>query len=146
MKPGDQVWLEASNLKSKRPSKKLDHKRYGPFQILEKKGEAAYKLKIPETWKMIHPVFHESLLTPHQAPQFLSQKKRPPPPPVIIGTEPEYEIDRVLDSKRVRGKLLFLIRWKREGPESDTWEPRVNLKNSKKSLEAFHKRYPAKPY
>jgi hypothetical protein len=146
LKPGDQVWLEATNLKSKRPSKKLDHKRYGPFQILEKKGEAAYKLKIPETWEAIHPVFHESLLTPYNTPAFPSQKKKPPPPPVIIGEEPEYEVEKIIDSKHHNRRLLFLVRWKGEGPESDTWEPRVNLKNSKKLLEAFHKRYPTKPY
>ena len=38
-KPGDQVWLEASNLKSVHPSKKLGPKHYGPF---EKIGHAAY--------------------------------------------------------------------------------------------------------
>ena len=35
-KPGDQVWLEASNLKSIHPSKKLGPKHYGPFNIIEK--------------------------------------------------------------------------------------------------------------
>jgi hypothetical protein len=146
LKAGDQVWLEASNLKSKRPSKKLDHKRYGPFQILEKKGEAAYKLKLPETWEAIHPVFHESLLTPFNTPGFPSQKKKPPPPPVIIGDEKEFEVERILNSERRNRKVLFLVRWKGEGPESDQWEPRAHLKNAKKLLEAFHKRYPTKPY
>jgi hypothetical protein len=113
---------------------------------LEKKGEAAYKLKLPETWEAIHPVFHESLLTPFNAPGFPSQKKRPPPPPVIIGDEKEFEVERILNSERRNRKVLFLVRWKGEGPESDQWEPRAHLKNAKKLLEAFHKRYPTKPY
>ena len=41
-KPGDQVWLEASNLKSTHPSKKLGPKHYGPFKIVEKIGHATY--------------------------------------------------------------------------------------------------------
>ena len=43
-KPGDQVWLEASKLKSACLSKKLGPKRYGPFKVIEKIGHAAYQL------------------------------------------------------------------------------------------------------
>ena len=33
----------------------------GPFQITEVIGQQAYRLALPEDWK-IHPVFHVSLL------------------------------------------------------------------------------------
>ncbi|KAF7762019.1 hypothetical protein Agabi119p4_10011 [Agaricus bisporus var. burnettii] len=32
---GDKVWLETTNIHSNRPTRKLDHKRYGPFEILK---------------------------------------------------------------------------------------------------------------
>ena len=35
-KKGDLVMLEAINLPSMRPMKKLDCKRYGPFEVIEK--------------------------------------------------------------------------------------------------------------
>jgi hypothetical protein len=53
-KPGDNVWLNAKDLNQiddqttqKRPSKKLDYKRLGPFRIIRKVSELAYELKLP---------------------------------------------------------------------------------------------------
>ena len=143
---GDQVWLESTNLTTTRPSKKLAEKRYGPFKIIKKEGSTAYRLELPESWHLIHPVFHEGLLTPYVKPLFPKQKKKPPPPPVIIGGELEFEVEKVLDSRRRKGRPEFLIRWKGHPPEGDTWEPRSNLRNAKESLSDFHKRYPTKPY
>ena len=34
-KTGDLVWLDARNIKTKHPSKKLDHRHLGPFPIVE---------------------------------------------------------------------------------------------------------------
>ena len=50
-KPGDKVWLKNQNIATDCPSKKLDDCCYGPFEILKQIGEAAYKLKLPHTWK-----------------------------------------------------------------------------------------------
>jgi len=62
LKIGEQVWLEARNIQTNRPSKKLDQKRYGPFTIKEEIGQGAYRLELPEGWT-IHDVFNEDLLT-----------------------------------------------------------------------------------
>jgi hypothetical protein len=40
--PGDQVYLEVTNIKMNRPSKKLDDKRFGPFKVLKKVKESSY--------------------------------------------------------------------------------------------------------
>jgi len=63
---GDLVMLNAKNIPTKRPSKKLSPTLYGPFKVLEKNGSRAYKLEISPRWK-IHPVFHISLLEPYRA-------------------------------------------------------------------------------
>ena len=46
-KKGDKVWLEATNVTTKCPIKKLDNKYLGPFKILEKVGKLAYHFKLP---------------------------------------------------------------------------------------------------
>jgi hypothetical protein len=48
---GDLVLVQADYLPSTRTSKKLDDKWRGPFHVIEKKGEAAYELELPSTWK-----------------------------------------------------------------------------------------------
>jgi len=77
----------------------LDHKCFGPFPIISKIGAAAYKLKLPHTWKTVWPVFNEILLIPYTPPQSESQQKPPPPPLVLIDQEPEYEVEEIIDSK-----------------------------------------------
>ena len=74
-KPGDQVWLEASNLKSIHLSKKLGPKCYGPFKVIEKIGHAAYRLLLPENWKLIHLVFNQDLLTQFNEASYATQCK-----------------------------------------------------------------------
>ena len=46
-KKGDKVWLEITNIITKRLIKKLDNKCLEPFEILEKVGKSAYYLKLP---------------------------------------------------------------------------------------------------
>jgi hypothetical protein len=55
------VYLLRKNIVTKRPSDKLDHKKLGPFEIIEVKGPVNYRLKLLKTIK-IHPTFYISLL------------------------------------------------------------------------------------
>ena len=45
---GDLVWLSARNIRTCRPSKKLDYKFHGLFRILKCIGTKPYQLDIPE--------------------------------------------------------------------------------------------------
>ncbi|QRV73441.1 Transposon Ty3-G Gag-Pol polyprotein [Ceratobasidium sp. AG-Ba] len=49
LKVGDKVWLLLTNLSSKRPTKKLDNRKGGPFTITEKISSHAYRLDLPKT-------------------------------------------------------------------------------------------------
>ena len=58
---GDLVILNRKNVRTKRPTKKLSPRLYGPFKVIETRGNRAFKLDLQPRWK-IQPIFHVSLL------------------------------------------------------------------------------------
>jgi len=62
---GDLVMLSGRNIKTRCPSKKLDHKNHGPFQIEKIISLLTIRLTLLRKWK-IQNVFHFSLLKPYR--------------------------------------------------------------------------------
>jgi len=75
-KKGDLVWVDAAHYNIDQPSKKLSAKQLGLFSIIQKVSKLAYELKIPSTWKSIHPVINESYLISYVTPIFKQQSQR----------------------------------------------------------------------
>ena len=120
LKEGDMVYLIRKNLKTKRPSDKLDHKKLGPFKITEKISTSNYRLSLPKTMR-IHPVFHVSLLEPApKGVQFEGTVEIDP-------EEEEYEVENILDLEERDGEVKYLVKWKGYPPEENTWEPIAHL-------------------
>ena len=72
------------NIKTDRPSKKLDHKRIGPCKIKEL-VRSSYWLDLPTSMR-IHDVFHPNLLQ-QAANNPLPGQHNKPEPPVIVDDE-----------------------------------------------------------
>ena len=49
--PGDKVFLDASDIRTTRPSQKLSHRWLGPFVVEQRIGPMAYHLKLPYQMK-----------------------------------------------------------------------------------------------
>ena len=132
---GDKVYLSARNLRTKRPSEKLDFKKLGPFVIEEKISTSNYRLSLPDTMKVRTNVFHISLLelAPPDARPAIQQEAE--------DEEEEWDVEEILDSRIVDGELQYLIKWLDFGPEDNSWEPLENL-NCLEKLEEFHRRHP----
>lgn len=105
----------------------------GPFVIEKRINEVAFKVKLPEHLK-IHNVFHISLLREFKE----SGRYQPPPPPVEIDGDWEYEVERVLNERKVRRgrqtKTEFFVQWKGHGVEHNTWEPEENLARARGAI------------
>ena len=138
------VWFLPRNVKTTRPSKKLDYKKMGPFKIIKKVGTSSYKLDVLASMT-IHNTFHISLLEPYKDNKFPSQIQTPLPPIEIDG-EPEYKLEEILDSRLHRNKLQYRATWTGYSPEHDiTWYPAENFENASIAIEQFHSWYPRNP-
>jgi transposase InsO family protein len=140
---GDKVWLSRENLKTQRPSIKLDYRKFGPFEVLEKIGTLAYRLKLPKEFK-IHDVFHVSLLELCKQNN-LPDRIVPPPPAVIIENQREFEIDEILDSKISNRKLCYLVSWVGYNACDNMWLDVSELDHAQELVSEFHAKYPLKP-
>lgn len=133
---GDLVWLDTEHLKRSRPSKKLDYKRIGPFQIIGKINDNAYKLKLPPGSRL-HNVVNISKLTLYVNLD-ASRQNFEPEADLIEGFE-EFEVETILDYKKVRDEVLFLVKWKGYADLHNSWEPENNLTNCDAILLEFKK-------
>ena len=138
---GDRVWLSGKNIRTVRPSKKLDYKFHGPYEITEVVGKQAYRLALPETAPAVHPVFHVSLLEP------ATQANDEPPQaePLVVDDQEEWEVEEVLDSRMRRNKLQYLVKWVGFSDASNQWLSAADLANAPEKTDEFHQRYPHKP-
>ena len=103
----DWVMVNAKNIKTRRPSKKLDYKLRGKFKIKRLIGTYAYELELPPGVGKIHPVFHISLLEPYHE-NTIPGRREPTPPPIDL-EEQEYLIDRIKANRskfRIRPNLM----------------------------------------
>ena len=72
---GQKVWVSTTNFPSRKKSAAFAPKFKGPFEVVQQVGPAAYKIKLPLSWK-IHDVFHESHLKEYRQPEFPKQKEQ----------------------------------------------------------------------
>ena len=123
----NEVLLSVSSLNLKiAGSNKLAPRFVGPLKVLERIGEAAYKLDLPETMR-IHNVFHVSLLKRYCS----DGRGKPPPPCKIIDDEPEWEVEKVLNHRLVKPgrktKVEHLLRHLGYDPEHKWWRDDVEI-------------------
>ena len=144
-KVGDEVWLSTKNIKTKRPSKKLDHKMIGPYKIKKLVG-LSYQLDLSTSMK-IHNVFHPALLQKASSDPLPGQHIELAPP-VIVANEEKWEVDNILDARRAergRGKKVqYCVKWKRYNEDKE-WYDASGFKHSKDIGDDFYQRNPTKP-
>jgi hypothetical protein len=141
--PGDQVWLEGTNIRTTHPTAKLAPKHHGPFTVKEALSDITYRLDLPSSWK-IWNAFHVSLLTPYRETASHGPNFTRPPPDLIEGEE-QYEVERILDSKRGRGRAFrYLVKWKGYPDADNQWVSQRDL-HAPDLVSSFHQQHPEAP-
>jgi len=138
---GDLVLLSTKDLKWQmkgRRSEKLTEHFVGLYKVKGIVSSNAIELELPKSIR-IHPVVNVSRVRFYK-PQVEGQKKTPPKLVIIEGEE-EFEVEKIINKRTVRGKKKFLVRWKGYMVEEDTWENRENLENTKELVEEFERIY-----
>jgi hypothetical protein len=108
---------------------KLGPRFYGPFKIIEREGDVAYKLELPAGAKL-HSVFHVGLLKPYHG-------TTPTRPGVLPPTRHGRAIPQsteVIKGRLARSVHELLVRWTGQAAADATW---VELGTFKRDFPSF---------
>jgi len=127
----DWVWLRlhqrtASGITDGSKSK-LSPRFYGPFQVAEKIGSVAYRLRLPPKAR-IHDVFHVVFLKKHHGETPTAMGALPP----IANGRALPVPAKVLRAMPSRNSWDLLVQWEGRSTAEATWEP----------LQEFKERHP----
>ena len=142
---GDQVLLSTRNAGRRSVlSTKFLPTFVGPFKVLSRVGDVAYKLELPQGIRW-HNVFHVSLLKPYKQPtQVGTMMPQPPPLPPVIDGDMYYAVEDIVghkvkahhvnkkkhhDDPKRKGKAtyLYLVKWAGYPSSDNSWEPVSNF-------------------
>jgi len=62
--------------------------------------------------------------------------------PTVEDSEEEYEVEEIISHKKSHGRILYLIRWKGFGSDSDTWETSATIENCPDVLKKYSDEHP----
>jgi hypothetical protein len=137
----EQVLVSAKNVRTERPTKKLDWVYVGPYRIVRQINPVAYEVELPPG-SLIHPVFHVNLIKKY-IPGAEDRHRTVPPLIKAKDHEAGYEISAIKDVRKKGSGYQYLISWKGYGPEDDTWETRTTIADDE-MLRIWHDEHPDK--
>ena len=138
---GDLVLLSTKDLKYQmigRCTEKFTEHFVGPYRVKAIISSNAIELELPSMVK-IHPVVNVSRVRKYKS-QVEGQKKEVPQL-VVIKEEEEWEVEKIMNKRKVQGRDKYLVRWKGCMAEDNTWKSRENLKNAIELVKEFKRKY-----
>ena len=111
---------------------KLRSRFIGPFEVLDRVGEVAYRLALPPQFSTVHNVFHVSMLRKYvYDPSHESSYDD-----IILNKDMTYEerpvkiLDRKMQQLRNRSIPVVKVLWRNHEVEEATWEPEALLRRN----------------
>jgi hypothetical protein len=128
---GDQVFLRLQpyiqSSVVRRANHKLSFKFFGPYEVLERIGQVAYKLQLPESSR-VHPVFHVSQLKPCVGPG--TQVTQTLPAADALFQVPIQVLHQRVRQRGHRTVTQVLVQWSGTDEAQATWEDLERLKQA----------------
>ena len=97
----------------------------------------AVKLRLPTSMR-IHSVVNISWIVQYK--KQVERQKKEEGKPIEIKEVKEWEIEKILNKRKIRGVDKYLVQWKEFMAEYDTWEREKDLGNTREVLEEFEGR------
>ncbi len=132
------VWLSTKHLPLRGATRKLSALWAGPFRVVKRVTDQAYKLALPAGWK-VHDVFHTSQLKAVVGDVAVEEQQGIE----LDGqNELEFEVDKIINMRVDRsGQREFLVAWRGYDSFENSWEPEGNLANCKQLIQQFMQQY-----
>lgn len=112
-----------------RSNQELSFKFYGPFKILQRIGQVAYKLELPNKYR-IHPVIHVSQLKKHiLSPATVSHELPSLPANSPAQVHPAALLDHRLVAQNSSSVSQVLVQWSDLPTSLATWEEINDLRH-----------------
>ena len=124
----------------KRLVKKLVDRYVGPYTIEEVVSTNTVKLQLSISMR-IHLVMNVSQIVRYKE-QVERQKKKEAKLIKVKGVK-EWEVEKILNKRKIRGVEKYLVQWKRFTVKYDTWEREEDLGNARKAVGEFERRMSA---
>ncbi|XP_069152086.1 uncharacterized protein [Solanum lycopersicum] len=110
---------------------KLSPRFIGPFEILSRVGEVAYKLALPPSLSAVHPIFHVSMLRkyiPNES-HVISLDSVELGPDLTYEEEPIAILDRQIRKLRTKEIASVKVQWKHRSVRQATWETESDMRS-----------------
>ena len=109
---------------------KLSPRFIGPFEILSRVGEVAYKLALPPSLSAVHHIFHVSMLRKYISDEshVLSLDSVELGPDLTFEEEPIAILDRQVRKLRTKEIASVKVQWKHRSAGQATWETESNMR------------------
>ncbi|XP_070020784.1 uncharacterized protein [Nicotiana sylvestris] len=126
---GDKVFLKVSPMKG---VMRLRSRFIGPYEILEKKGNLAYKLALPVELSSVSPIFHVSMLRKyiHDESQIITVDAIEIKEGLTYEEVPTEILDRQVRKLRTKDLASVKVLWSNHDSKEATWEVEEDMKRN----------------
>jgi len=140
-KMGDGVMLSTKDLVFKeRPVHKLVERYVRLYEIEEVVSLNMVKLQLPSLMR-IHLVVNVSQVVWYK--EQVKEQRKEEGKPIEVKEVKKWEVEKILNKRKIRGVEKYLVWWKGLTAENDMWEKEKDLRNAKKLVEDFEGRLEA---